>query len=238
MPTTMNMMPQFPSTNITTEQIQKYLDENKTLILAILDNQNLGKLAECAQYQAQLQKNLMYLAAIADAQPPTQQAMPPQMPPHSGMQQGVNYMQQPQGAVPHQPSGFPPKSPLQFTPQQMQEHQRQQQLQHQQAFQGHLSIRPGVSNGLQGMHSEGNLGGSSSVGGPSSTVGSAGLAEVSRGGAGPGASAGTLSSSMDAREGNQDGAEGVSGDGQGNQTVGNNSAHEDLSSKKGSDDGK
>lgn len=27
----------------------QYLDENKTLILAILDNQNLGKLAECAQ---------------------------------------------------------------------------------------------------------------------------------------------------------------------------------------------
>ncbi|XP_039008356.1 GRF1-interacting factor 3-like [Hibiscus syriacus] len=58
------MMPSFPPNNITTEQIQKYLDENKKLILAILDNQNLGKLAECAQYQAQLQKNLMYLAAI------------------------------------------------------------------------------------------------------------------------------------------------------------------------------
>ncbi|KAF7826237.1 GRF1-interacting factor 3-like [Senna tora] len=43
------MMPSFPPTNITTEQIQKYLDENKKLILAILDNQNLGKLAECAQ---------------------------------------------------------------------------------------------------------------------------------------------------------------------------------------------
>nr|GFB64233.1 GRF1-interacting factor 2-like [Tanacetum cinerariifolium] len=36
-----------------------------------MNNQNLGKLAECAQYQALLQKNLMYLAAIADAQPPT-----------------------------------------------------------------------------------------------------------------------------------------------------------------------
>jgi hypothetical protein len=38
--------------------------------MAIMENQNLGKLAECAQYQALLQKNLMYLAAIADAQPP------------------------------------------------------------------------------------------------------------------------------------------------------------------------
>lgn len=28
----------------------QYLDENKKLILAILDNQNLGKLAECAQW--------------------------------------------------------------------------------------------------------------------------------------------------------------------------------------------
>ncbi len=95
----------------------QYLDENKQLILAILDNQNLGKLNECAtwvncgasfckyticifiwflgfrfhmgnvsdihethlfmlvwvgwacRYQAKLQQNLMYLAAIADAQP-------------------------------------------------------------------------------------------------------------------------------------------------------------------------
>jgi hypothetical protein len=29
--------------------MMQYLDENKKLILAILDNQNLGKLAECAQ---------------------------------------------------------------------------------------------------------------------------------------------------------------------------------------------
>lgn len=30
----------------------QYLDENKQLILAILDNQNLGKLNECATYVA------------------------------------------------------------------------------------------------------------------------------------------------------------------------------------------
>ncbi|KAL5672503.1 hypothetical protein ACJX0J_016809, partial [Zea mays] len=53
-----------------------YLDENKQLILAILENQNLGKLAECAQYQSQLQKNLLYLAAIADAQPETAVSRP------------------------------------------------------------------------------------------------------------------------------------------------------------------
>eukprot|EP00899_Mesostigma_viride_P024367 jgi/Mesvir1/5114/Mv24080-RA.1 len=50
----------------------QYLDENQQLILAIMDNQNLGKLNECAQYQARLQQNLMYLAAIADAQPQPQ----------------------------------------------------------------------------------------------------------------------------------------------------------------------
>eukprot|EP00850_Spirogloea_muscicola_P008470 SM000045S16215 [mRNA] locus=s45:319258:321172:+ [translate_table: standard] len=71
------------SHQITTELIQKYLDENKQLILAILDNQNLGKLNECAQYQARLQQNLMYLAAIADAQP---QAPTPQQ--ASGHSQG------------------------------------------------------------------------------------------------------------------------------------------------------
>ena len=58
-----------PPTVVTTELIQKYLDENQQLILAILENQNVGKLAECAKYQTKLQENLMYLAAIADAQP-------------------------------------------------------------------------------------------------------------------------------------------------------------------------
>ncbi|ONK65404.1 uncharacterized protein A4U43_C07F36750 [Asparagus officinalis] len=77
-----------PPAGITTEQIQKYLDENKQLILAILDNQNMGRLGECAQYQAQLQKNLLYLAAIADAQPQSP-AMRPQMIPQAAMPQGA-----------------------------------------------------------------------------------------------------------------------------------------------------
>ncbi|CAD6256187.1 unnamed protein product [Miscanthus lutarioriparius] len=133
-----------PAAGITTEQIQKYLDENKQLILAILENQNLGKLAECAQYQAQLQKNLLYLAAIADAQPqpPQNPAGRPQM-----MQPGIvpgagHYMSQ----VPM----FPPRTPL--TPQQMQE-QQQQQLQQQQAqaltFPGQMVMRPATINGMQ-----------------------------------------------------------------------------------------
>ena len=61
--------PNAPPTVVTTELIQKYLDENQQLILAILENQNVGKLTECAKYQTKLQENLMYLAAIADAQP-------------------------------------------------------------------------------------------------------------------------------------------------------------------------
>ena len=48
----------------------QYLDENQALILAVLENQNLNNLEQCAAYQARLQQNLMYLAAIADAQKP------------------------------------------------------------------------------------------------------------------------------------------------------------------------
>ncbi|CAM6029084.1 unnamed protein product [Sphagnum balticum] len=82
-------------TTITTELIQKYLDENKQLILAILDNQNLGQLNECATYQAKLQQNLMYLAAIADAQPQAVQSSPRAAPVPS-MQPAQQYLQQQQ----------------------------------------------------------------------------------------------------------------------------------------------
>lgn len=162
------VMPSFPPTNITTEQIQKYLDENKKLILAILDNQNLGKLTECAHYQAQLQKNLMYLAAIADAQPqaPT---MPPQMAPHPAMQATGYYMQHPQAAAMAQQQGiFPQKMPLQFNnPHQLQD--PQQQLHQHQAMQAQMGMRPGTANnGMHPMHAESSLGGGSSGGPPPS----------------------------------------------------------------------
>jgi hypothetical protein len=48
----------------------QYLDENQALILAILENTNLNQLEQCAPFQSRLQQNLMYLAAIADAQRP------------------------------------------------------------------------------------------------------------------------------------------------------------------------
>ncbi|XP_054784137.1 GRF1-interacting factor 3-like isoform X2 [Prosopis cineraria] len=196
------VMPSFPPTNITTEQIQKYLDENKKLILAILDNQNLGKLAECAQYQAQLQKNLMYLAAIADAQPQTP-AMPPQMAPRPAMQPGY-YMQHPQAAAmaqAQQQGIFPPKMPLQFgNPHQMQD--PQQQHLHQQAIQAQMAMRPpgGINNGMHPIHGEAALGGSSS--GPTSSSG----ANDVRGG-----------SKQDAAEAGTAG-----GDGQGSSAAGHN----------------
>ncbi|XP_062182560.1 GRF1-interacting factor 3-like isoform X2 [Phragmites australis] len=137
-------MPMPPAAGVTTEQIQKYLDENKQLILAILENQNLGKLAECAQYQAQLQKNLLYLAAIADAQP--QPSQNPASRPQPGIAPGAgHYMSQ----VPM----FPPRTPL--TPQQMQE---QQQLHQQQAqalpFPGQMVMRSANVNGMQPMQAD------------------------------------------------------------------------------------
>ncbi|CAN4087084.1 unnamed protein product [Withania somnifera] len=142
-PPMMPVMPSFPPANITVEQIQKYLDENKTLILAILDHQNLGKLAECAQYQAKLQKNLMYLAAIAD------------MAPHPAMQQGGFYMQHPQAAAMNQQQGMcTSKMPLQFNnPQQLQDQQQHQH--HLQRQQQGISQHTGVQLGgaTSGVHS-------------------------------------------------------------------------------------
>nr|CAB3462111.1 unnamed protein product [Digitaria exilis] len=142
----MPMQPQSPAmtpaAGITTEQIQKYLDENKQLILAILENQNLGKLAECAQYQTQLQKNLLYLAAIADSQPQTAVSRPQMAPPGASPGVGGQYMSQ----VPM----FPPRTPL--TPQQMQEQQLQQQQAQLLNFSGQMVGRPGMVNGMpQGL---------------------------------------------------------------------------------------
>lgn len=42
----------------------QYLDENKQLILAILDNQNLGKLNECATYASYVSSLLLLYATF------------------------------------------------------------------------------------------------------------------------------------------------------------------------------
>ncbi|KAH6762640.1 SSXT family protein [Perilla frutescens var. hirtella] len=86
------MMAAYYPSNVTTDHIQQYLDENKSLILKIVESQNSGKMSECAENQARLQRNLMYLAAIADSQP-----QPPTM--HSQytsggiLQPGAHYLQ-------------------------------------------------------------------------------------------------------------------------------------------------
>ncbi|KAJ3673334.1 hypothetical protein LUZ60_006708 [Juncus effusus] len=100
-----NLMGGYASpTTVTTDLIQQYLDENKQLILAILDNQNSGKVEECARNQAKLQHNLMYLAAIADSQPP--QASSLAQYPQSMMMQagGPRYMQHQQSPQQQQQS--------------------------------------------------------------------------------------------------------------------------------------
>ncbi|KAK3038766.1 hypothetical protein RJ639_027353 [Escallonia herrerae] len=110
-------------------------------------------------YQALLQKNLMYLAAIADSQPQAP-AMPTQISPHPAMQQGGFYIQHPQAAaMAQQPGMFPQKVPLQFNNSHaIQDHHLQQQLhqQHQQAIQRQMGMRSGAAN--NGKHGENTVG--------------------------------------------------------------------------------
>ncbi|KAL3692220.1 hypothetical protein R1sor_005871 [Riccia sorocarpa] len=164
-------MASFPGTTITTELIQKYLDENKQLILAILDNQNLGKLNECATYQAKLQQNLMYLAAIADAQPqgpqPSSQAVASNAMPAAQQQ----YMQQQQ--MTHQSILGQRGGSAQYMGQsQSAPHQSGQQQQSLHSQQGMMS---GGNTSLHIMSGESGMGGN----GPPS--GSSGFGEYGHG---------------------------------------------------------
>ncbi|KAL2345812.1 hypothetical protein Fmac_007097 [Flemingia macrophylla] len=189
--------------NVTTDHIQQYLDENKSLILKIVESQNSGKLSDCAENQARLQRNLMYLAAIADSQPqpPT---MTGQYPPSGIMQQGGHYMQAQQAQ--------------QMTPQQLMAarssllylQQPYSALQQQQAMHNQL----GVSSGLHMMQSEGN---NVNVGpGSSSIGGSGGFPDFIRGSTGEGlhsAGRGIIGSSKQDIGGSSDGRGGSSGEG-------------------------
>lgn len=148
---------------VTTQQIQKCLDENYRLILALLDNQNSGKVvAESAQYQEQLQKNLTYLAAVADAQPQPQTPPPaPQVSQQATAQQS-HIVQHPQSRVPQQQPGgsLGPKLPFQMsaTPpddqsnqHQMirfyQQQQQQQRIPFQHPMAGQMASRMGFHGG-------------------------------------------------------------------------------------------
>ncbi|XP_076944174.1 GRF-interacting factor 1-like [Bidens hawaiensis] len=104
------------STFVTTDHIQQYLDENKALILNILENQSTGKFSECAENQTRLQHNLMYLAAIADCQP---KQSPIRLQPYTNsMQQQMQMQMQSQHMVPEShmmtqsPTGIGPQSPF------------------------------------------------------------------------------------------------------------------------------
>ncbi|KAH9322429.1 hypothetical protein KI387_017068, partial [Taxus chinensis] len=149
----------YASNTITTDHIQKYLDENKQLILAIMDNQNLGKLNECAQYQAKLQQNLMYLAAIADSQPQAPAAHA-QIPPNAVMQSGGHFMQHQQAQQQVNPQSLmAARSSMLYAQQPMAALHQAQQQQQQQSIHSQLGINSGGSNGLHILHGEANLGG-------------------------------------------------------------------------------
>ncbi|KAM3681843.1 hypothetical protein ACJW31_12G029100 [Castanea mollissima] len=145
-----------------------------------MENQNVGKFAECAQYQARLQDNLTYLAKIADSHP--QPPAPSQMPSQPTGQQGL-FMQHPQATMSQQQPGlFTPKLPFQLNDQHQHQHQhqhqrqqqqqshylqqqqqqqhqqqhylqQQQQQQQQQFFQGQMGLRPGgMYQAMQGSN--------------------------------------------------------------------------------------
>ncbi|KAG6437549.1 hypothetical protein SASPL_102468 [Salvia splendens] len=146
------MMAAYYPSNVTTDHIQQYLDENKSLILKIVESQNSGKLSECAENQARLQRNLMYLAAIADSQP-----QPPTM--HSQYAGGGGGMMQAGYLQQHQQSLMAAaRSSMLYGS------QPYPSLQQQQALHNQLGMSSGGSLMLQGEpHS---AGGSSGLGFP------------------------------------------------------------------------
>lgn len=147
------MMAAYYPSNVTTDHIQQYLDENKSLILKIVESQNSGKLSECAENQARLQQNLMYLAAIADCQPqpPT---MHSQFPSGGIMQPGAHYMQHQQAQqMTPQALMAARSSMLQYAQQPF------SALQQQQALHSQLGMSSGGSAGLHMMQSEANTAG-------------------------------------------------------------------------------
>ena len=56
------------SAHLSADMVQRILDENQQLILAVLENQRVHKPHECATYLEKLQRNLMMLGTLGDAQ--------------------------------------------------------------------------------------------------------------------------------------------------------------------------
>uniref|UniRef100_A0A0E0GTF4 SS18 N-terminal domain-containing protein n=1 Tax=Oryza nivara TaxID=4536 RepID=A0A0E0GTF4_ORYNI len=197
-------------TTVTTDLIQQYLDENKQLILAILDNQNNGKVEECARNQAKLQHNLMYLAAIADSQPPQTAAMS-QYPSNLMMQSGARYMPQQSAQMMAPQSLMAARSSMMYAQPALSPLQQQQQQAA--AAHGQLGMGSGgTTSGFSILHGEASMGGG---GGAGNSMMNAGVfSDFGRGGGGGGGSGGkegSTSLSVDVRGANS-GAQ--SGDGE------------------------
>ncbi|CAJ1970705.1 unnamed protein product [Sphenostylis stenocarpa] len=121
-------------------------------------------------YQEKLQKNLMYLATLADWQHSQTQAMPPQQMVLPSRMQPEYYMQHPQVvAMPQQEGTCPPNMPLQFA-------NPQQQLQ-QHPIEGQVAVKgEWIGNDMYPMYCEtgfggGNSGGSTSTASPTDACG-------------------------------------------------------------------
>lgn len=149
-------------TTVTTDLIQQYLDENKQLILAILDNQNNGKVEECARNQAKLQHNLMYLAAIADSQPPQTAALS-QYPSNLMMQSGPRYMPQQSAQMMAPQSLMAARSSMMYAQPTLSPLQQQQAA----AAHGQLGMAPGTTSGFNILHGEASMGGAGAAAGNS-----------------------------------------------------------------------
>ncbi|XP_064942426.1 GRF-interacting factor 1-like isoform X3 [Musa acuminata AAA Group] len=133
--------------------LYEYLDENKQLILAILDNQNAGKADECAENQAKLQRNLMYLAAIADSQ----QQVPTiaQFPPSTVMQSAPRHVQYQQAQQMTPQSLMAARSSMLYAQSPISALQQQQQA----ALHTQLGVSPGGNSGFNMLHGEASVGG-------------------------------------------------------------------------------
>ncbi|CAL4918867.1 unnamed protein product [Urochloa decumbens] len=196
-------------TPVTTDIIQQYLDENKQLILAILDNQNNGKVEECERHQAKLQHNLMYLAAIADSQPPQ---TPPlsQYPSNLMMQPGPRYMPPQSGQMMSQQSLMAARSSMMYA------HPSLSPLQQQQAAHGQLGMASGgaggTTSGFNILHGEASMGGGAGAGAGNSMMNAGMFSGFGRPGSASGAKEGSTSLSVDVRGGGSSG--GQSGDGE------------------------
>ncbi|KVI05137.1 SSXT-like protein [Cynara cardunculus var. scolymus] len=136
----------YPTNSVTTDHIQQYLDENKSLILKIVESQNTGKITECAENQAKLQRNLMYLAAIADSQPQAP-ATHSQYQLGGMMQPGGHYMQQHQ-----QVQQMSPQALMAARSSMLYSQQQYSSLQQQAAMHSQLGMNSGSGGGSSGLH--------------------------------------------------------------------------------------